>query len=184
MTTLINFFNSESMNIKNLFLVLIFAIGGYYFLAKTKNNTATPNSDKFVVTPFGPILNTLEKVTKVKTPNGPRPESLEGFVDSPVLPFKDVDYETVVIVTPIKCASEDSEKGLSLSAELTRLGIKNVRTDRVKFSQEPGISQQQQIKTFRAMSKTPPTVIVRGRAKANPSVAEIVREYRGTSEPL
>jgi hypothetical protein len=113
-----------------------------------------------------------------------------------------LDPNSVVIVAPLNCPSLPSRKADALAQQLTNMGISNKRTDSFGLqSPNPridGLTQSQinalqakmdaEIKLIDAMIKaaSKPTIFIRGNMvmmQANPSVSQVVAEYRKKPSP-
>lgn len=103
--------------------------------------------------------------------------SATGFV---ALPRADGQTDRAVFVVAAQdCPEEDAQRADRLAEDLDRKGIPVVRTHSVNFRIEG--SQGGQAQAISAvMGGALPIVFVRGRAKANPSLAEVVAEYGGS----
>lgn len=106
--------------------------------------------------------------------------SPNGFV-SVVMPDGATD-NTVIIFAPKNCPSDAAQRADDLSAELTRLGISNLRS--ASFSAQmtdPGREQKEGVqRAVAVMNDTIPAVFINGMAKANPTVEEVVAEFGRT----
>jgi hypothetical protein len=107
------------------------------------------------------------------------PTSPNGFV-SVVMP-DGAEANTVVILAPVDCPSDAAQRADALSRELTRLGIRNVRSNSFSANiADPNAKQQAGIeRAFAVLNGQIPAVFVNGMGKANPTAAEVVSEYRG-----
>ena len=88
--------------------------------------------------------------------------------------------DTVVIFAPLNCPSDAAQRADALSEELTRSGIRNVRSSsfQVNISDPTSEDKANLERTAAVMNGPIPLVIVRGRAKANPSPADVIAEFR------
>jgi len=89
---------------------------------------------------------------------------------------------TVLVFAPLNCPKEGARRAEALSRKLTELGIRNIRTaryDAVSFT--PSEEQMQNFKRLnKVMTGEIPIALVNGMGKANPSIDELVSEYRRT----
>lgn len=99
-----------------------------------------------------------------------------GFV--PVLTTQGSSSGTVIILAALNCPSAQAQRADALAARLSRMGIPNRRMNhyaisRITREQMPLIRQTNAVLTGEI-----PIVIVNDRAEANPTVDEVVAEYR------
>jgi len=113
-------------------------------------------------------------------PSGPASaaasRSTTGFV---ALPRAEGQSDRAVFVVAAQdCPEEDAQRADRLAEDLDRKGIPVVRTHNVSFRFEGGDAGQ--AAAVSAVMRGPlPIVFVRGRAKANPSLADVMAEYGG-----
>lgn len=104
------------------------------------------------------------------------PEALpdSGFVRMP----QPVGTSTgeVLIFAPLHCSSDAAARAEALSQELASKGIPHVRLNTARFDMERP-DQQMMKRLKQVMEGTVPIVFVHGRAKANPTLDEVVAEY-------
>ena len=99
-----------------------------------------------------------------------------GFVPMPQ-PMG-TDMRTVLIYAPVNCPSATAQRARELSRELAARHIPHAQLEEASFDLDN--PDRQTVATFkRVMEGSGPVVFVRGRAKANPAVAEVVAEYAG-----
>jgi hypothetical protein len=99
-----------------------------------------------------------------------------GFV--PVLTAGGAPQNTAIILAALNCPSAQAKRADALAAKLDELGIPNTRANNysvtnVTREQAPLIKQ-----TSAVLGGEIPVVIINGRAKANPSLDDVVAEYR------
>ena len=97
-----------------------------------------------------------------------------GFV--PLPSFAGSSTRAVVIFAPENCPEEAGKRADALADQLGRSGVPVSRLDHVSFTMtdaDPATVQR----INAVMTGTIPIVVVRGRAKANPSVDEVLAEY-------
>jgi hypothetical protein len=106
--------------------------------------------------------------------------SPNGFLPVPMPP--DAEPNTVLLFTPLNCPREASQRAIALSEELTRQGIRNLRTSRyAAASFEPSPETLASFKRLnKVMTGDIPIVLINGMGKSNPTVAEVVAEYART----
>lgn len=101
--------------------------------------------------------------------------SKNGFVEVPQP--SEGDPSEVMIFAAVNCPSDAAKRADELSRQLSTRGIPNFRLDNVNFE-----TTEQGNKDFAVLSKimmgTAPVVFVGGKAKANPTLDEVVNEYR------
>lgn len=116
---------------------------------------------------------------KTKAPKGPAaiPEiSKYGFELMPVL--ENTDPNAVIIFTQEKLSTQDAERAGALADELSRAGLQFTRSSKADFSFTDKPDAAMMAKLNRIMNGKPPTVFVRGRAKSNPTAADVIAEYK------
>ena len=83
----------------------------------------------------------------------------------------------VVVVAAENCPKEDAQRADHLAAELTRQGIPVMRTLSVSFTiTEPDSGLPGRLNAI--MNGPLPAVFIDDRAKSNPSLAEVVAEFK------
>lgn len=92
------------------------------------------------------------------------------------LPTTTIDANSIVIVAAENCPREGTRRANRLAQELSKKGIPFSRTSTVGFSvSEPNSPL---IKTTEeVMNGESPIVFVKGKAKANPTLEEVIAEY-------
>lgn len=98
-----------------------------------------------------------------------------GFMVMPPLGKTDA---AVVILSPENCSSEGGQRADDMAAALSAKEIPYARSSEASLSFDGVPSQALQDKINSVMGGDGPIVFVRGRAKANPSVDEVVAEYK------
>ncbi|OGS10456.1 MAG: hypothetical protein A2234_00750 [Elusimicrobia bacterium RIFOXYA2_FULL_58_8] len=86
--------------------------------------------------------------------------------------------EDVVILAPINCPSAGAQRADHLARALSRKGIPYTRANNARLRHGESAGRDQMAKINAVMSGEVPIVFVRGRAKANPSLEEVISEYR------
>jgi hypothetical protein len=136
------------MNIAKLLLILAVA-GGYHYW-KTHNEGATPAGADASIT------------------------SENGFVALP--PMEGGNTDAVMVVAAENCPHEDAQRADGLAQALSEQGIPVVRTHNVSFNQIGSSEEAGRITSI--MNGRLPVVFVRGRAKSNPALEEVIAEYK------
>jgi hypothetical protein len=87
---------------------------------------------------------------------------------------------TVLILTPPNCPSDEAERAEALAYELTQNGIPVVKSGSMSFAiQNPTSGQQAGVKRAVAVfNEGAPAVFVNGMAMSNPTAAQAIAEYR------
>ena len=107
-------------------------------------------------------------------------QSERGFV-SILMPVV-VPPGTVLILAPLNCPSEAAQRADDLEKQLAqrRIPTRRSASDSITLV-DPTPEQMAALRNLVAILKgPPPTVLINGRGKANPSVDEVVAEYRNT----
>jgi hypothetical protein len=87
----------------------------------------------------------------------------------------------VIILAPQNCPSDAAQRAAHLARSLTDAGIPNVLSSSYSVDIE-NPTEEQRLGMERAvaiMNGEIPAVFVKGKAKANPTVAQVLAEYRG-----
>jgi hypothetical protein len=103
---------------------------------------------------------------------GPSPN---GFVSLPAM--NNVDPRQVVVFAPENCPSEKAQQADDLARQLAARSIPAVRSHDVSFTSsdpDPAIG----IRLNSVMNGDLPIVFVKGKGKANPTIEEVLAEYR------
>lgn len=98
-----------------------------------------------------------------------------GFVDMP--PPSGLSDSDVVIFAPKNCPSDGAQRAESLASDLAAKGIVVARADEANFDDLPDAATAERVGQI--MSGPIPIVFVHGRAKANPSLDDVLAEYHG-----
>jgi hypothetical protein len=101
-----------------------------------------------------------------------------GFVD---LPVDGGGEDGVLVLAARNCPRQDAQRADALADELSRRGIPVKRTHRVNFTlagPDAGVSKR----INAVMKGRLPIVFVNGRARSNPTIAEIINEYEGGTD--
>ena len=89
--------------------------------------------------------------------------------------------EGASLFRPTSCPHEDAQRADSLAEDLSRKGIPVIRTHTINFNlAAPDNSVAERINSV--MKGSLPIVFVRGRAKPNPTLEEVVAEYQGSTQ--
>lgn len=111
------------------------------------------------------------------------PESMDissnassGFVSLPAV--LEQSPSGVFVVAAQNCPRADAQRADRLAEELSRIGVTVVRTHSVDFD-TTNAGQADLDKINRVMTGQLPVVFVGGRAKANPTLEEVVAELKG-----
>jgi len=100
-----------------------------------------------------------------------------GFVSLPAV--RDQSPSAVLVVAAEDCPHEDAQRADRLAEDLSRSGVPVVRTHAIGFEIANGGSADVD-RINQVMTGELPVVFVRGRAKANPSLEEVLAEFRGS----
>lgn len=103
--------------------------------------------------------------------------SNNGFVALP--PAEGADGRSVLVIAAENCPHEDAQRADSLAGDLSGMGIPVVRAHNISFSFS-GTDSAVTNRILSVMNGPLPIVIVHGRAKSNPSLEQVVAEYRGS----
>jgi hypothetical protein len=84
----------------------------------------------------------------------------------------------VMIIAALNCTREAARNADQLAADLTAKNIPHARKNNISFiPPAPGPEQEQIIANMQqVMTQEPPIVLVNGKAKANPSLAEVLEQ--------
>lgn len=137
------------MNMLKLLFVLAVAGGGYHYW-KAHNEGATPAGADASIT------------------------SENGFVALP--PMAGESTDAVMVVAAENCPHEDAQRADGLAQALSEQGIPVVRTHNVSFNQISSNAEAGRITAI--MNGRLPIVFVRDRAKSNPTLEEVIAEYK------
>ena len=89
----------------------------------------------------------------------------------------------VLIFAAKNCPHEDAQRADRLAADLSRSGLRVVRIDSINFALQK--ADQAEVDQLNALhDEELPIVFLHGRAKANPTIQEVLAEYNGTSRHL
>ena len=101
--------------------------------------------------------------------------SAQGFTS---IPRPDgVPPRGVIVFAPEHCTSDAARRTEELVRHLSRQHVTYVRTDRASYNSLS--SQEEATRVMAVMNGPVPIVYVNGKAKANPTPAEVVAEVRG-----
>lgn len=106
------------------------------------------------------------------------PVSPNGFVTA-TMP-DGAPANTVVILAPQNCPSDAAQRAARLAQGLTDAGVPNILRSSYSVDIEDPTDEQQQgmERAVAVMNGEIPAVFVKGMAKANPTVEQVVAEYR------
>jgi hypothetical protein len=83
----------------------------------------------------------------------------------------------VVVLAAEGCSEDAAQRADALTSELSRLGVPVTRAHDIRFEQlDPRVDDVGQINAV--LNGTLPVVLVRGRARNNPTLDEVLAEYR------
>ncbi len=103
-------------------------------------------------------------------------QDTNGFV--PVTTPRGTPSDKVIILAALNCPSSAAQRADTMARRLTEMGIPNTRANQYSAS----ITDRDQLpllqRTSVVMGGEIPVVIVNGMAKANPTVDEVVSEFR------
>lgn len=105
-------------------------------------------------------------------------ESPNGFI--PVTVPDAARAGSVVIYAPLNCPSHEARRADALADELGRLGIPVVRSSSFSLAlNNPSKAEMASIeRTTAIIQAAAPAVFLKGMGKSNPSLDEVVAEYR------
>jgi hypothetical protein len=138
------------MNILRTLIVIAVAAGGYHYW-KQRHEHAAP----------------IER--------GPTTEG--GFVT--LLPAGGQNPQTVYVVAAENGPHAEAQRADRLAEDLSRAGIPVERTHDVRFRFTSRPDGEVMERMNKIMNGPLPAVFIRGRAKSNPSLDEVVAEYKG-----
>ena len=107
-------------------------------------------------------------------------ESPNGFL--PVAMPDGAMANTVIILAPLNCPSDAAVRADELSRRLTRMGIKNVRSNSYNARVDNATPEQRAAlkRATDVLNGVIPAVFINGMGKANPTAEEVAGEYRRT----
>lgn len=101
-------------------------------------------------------------------------QSPGDFVALPVADGHEPD--TVVVLAPDRCTREEARRAEELVRDLSSRGVRVRKSSTISFSNV----QPNQVQRLNSVMNGPvPIVFVRGSAKANPTLDEVIAQYRG-----
>jgi hypothetical protein len=100
-----------------------------------------------------------------------------GFVALP--PVAGASSNTVLVIAAQNCPHEDAQRADSLADGISGNGIRVVRAQDVSFEFASTDSSMTE-RIMNIMNGPLPIVIVNGRAKSNPSLDEVIAEYKAS----
>lgn len=103
--------------------------------------------------------------------------SPRGFVSLPQV--RGQSPASVLVVAAENCPHEDAQRADQLARDLSKNGLPVVRIHNVGFD-FPGKERPNIDRINAVMSGSLPIVFVHGRAKANPTLAEVLAEYKAS----
>jgi hypothetical protein len=99
-----------------------------------------------------------------------------GFV--PILVAGGAPQNTAVILAALNCPSAQAKRADAMASRLTELGIPNSRENNYRVGNVTRDQSALIEQTSAVLGGEVPVVIVNGKAKANPSVEDVVSEIR------
>jgi hypothetical protein len=112
---------------------------------------------------------------------GSRPASRGGFKE--ILPLDGVDPLVVTVLMPCGCPLEAGQRGRALVAKIKAADIPVASTDHVRMSIKAQSREELSAKMAlmnSVMNGETPIVVYKGRAKNNPSFADVLAEYQAS----
>jgi len=106
-------------------------------------------------------------------------DSANGFV--PLPPVRGQSPSAILVVAAEDCPHDDAQRADRLADDLSRSGLPVVRIHDLTFD-VPGGGSADLERINAVMGGALPVVFVRGRAKANPSLDQVLAEYRGAAQ--
>jgi hypothetical protein len=103
-----------------------------------------------------------------------------GFVELPTAPDGQ-NRNTVYVVAAENCPHEAAQRADRLAEALVGRNVPVERTHHVSFSTLTDMTQAQRVSAV--MNSELPIVFVNGHAKSNPSIDEVISEYRSRNSP-
>ena len=100
--------------------------------------------------------------------------SASGFVQVPMP--EGMAAHGVVVFAPDNCPSDAAQRAYALVSELGGMGVPVVRASAASFDNLPDAETAARVRAV--MDGPIPVVFVNGRAKADPSVQDVIAEYR------
>jgi hypothetical protein len=99
-----------------------------------------------------------------------------GFV--PVMASSGAPQNTAIILAALNCPSAQAKRADALAAKLDELGIPNTRANNYSVANVTRDQASMIEQTSAVLGGEIPVVIINGRGKANPSVDDVVAEFR------
>ncbi len=115
--------------------------------------------------------------TTQQSTSGPAVVSANGFVTMP--PMDGGNPNQVVVFVPEDSPPEKAQKADELAQQLGTRNIPTLRTHSVSFASSV-LDPKVGVRLDSVMKGEPPIVFVNGRGKANPTLEQIIAEYRAT----
>jgi hypothetical protein len=107
---------------------------------------------------------------------------LSAFADSngfvPVATSAGAAPDVAVILAALNCPSVQAKRADSMASQLSQMGIPNQRANNYSVTGVPRDQMPLLMRTNVVLTGEIPIVIINGMAKANPTVDEVVAEYR------
>jgi hypothetical protein len=104
-------------------------------------------------------------------------KSANGFVAVP--PADGASDNAVTVLAAENCPEDAARRADALVSDLGRKGIPVVRAHRVSFTMAGPDSAAAAQRVTAIMNGELPVVLVRGKARSNPTLEEVIAEYRG-----
>lgn len=142
------------MNITKLLLVVAIGVGGaYYWRQQHRAPSDSPSAAS----------------------SSPSPR---GFVDMP--PVMGQSSEAILVIAAENCPHDDAQRADQLAQDLGRSGLPVVRLHNVSFELNGPDASAAAERLTAVMNGELPIVFVRGRAKSNPRLDEVIAEFKGS----
>jgi len=104
--------------------------------------------------------------------------SSRGFVAMPAVTGQ--SSNAILVLAAENCPHEDAQRADQLAEDLVRSGLPVVRLHNVSFELNGPDASAAAEKLTAVMNGELPIVFVRGRAKSNPRLDDVVAEYKGS----
>ena len=108
------------------------------------------------------------------------PAGIDGFI--PVEMPAGTPRNTVLVLTPLNCPSEQAQRADALIRELSDIGIPVKRDSGFSFDLEnPSREQRDAVdRTVEVFKQGAPAVFINGMGMSNPTTSQVVAVYRST----
>jgi hypothetical protein len=119
------------------------------------------------------IVGKIRQASAGNAAAAPEAASEAGFV---MLKPEEANSKTVVIMSAPNCPREEAVRARALAAKLQAAGIPNELRSEISFS---FTDEKEAARIQKFMGEvTNPLVLIRGRAKGNPTLEAVIAEYR------